>query len=223
MRETKGQPLLSVLSGTGDVLKQVLRTPATLFTAGLMLILGIYRTLQRTFWSILVTEKLQIPAQHLALYPFARSVTMLLFFFTVMPRLRRLDARKPMILGFLGMLLSHVILISVPVGNYWLLLVATILEAASLPLATTWVDKLVVVNVDAKERARIMAILNLVVIAGTSPFGWIGGQVSELNRRLPFVLNIVLFGAGIVLIYVAHRIADRRAASERVTEPVTQA
>jgi MFS family permease len=218
MRETKDQPLFAVLRESRDVLKQILRAPTTLFLAGLILILGIYRMVHGTFWSILVTEKLQIPPQHLALYHIARSITMLLFFFLVMPRLRNMDVRKPMILGFLGLILSQVILISVPVKNYALLVVATVLEACSVPTATTLLEKLIVVTVNAQERARIMAILYVMVIVFTSPFGWIAGQISEVNRRLPFVLNIVLLGIGVLLTYLAIRLAEGKSAVEERAE-----
>ena len=122
-----------------------------------------------------------------------------------MPRLRNMGVRKPMILGFLGLIASQAILVSIPAKNYLLLLVATILEACSFPAANTLLSKLTVLVVDAKERARIMAILWVMVLVFTSPFGWIGGQMSEINRRLPFVLNIVLFGIGALLTHLASR------------------
>ncbi len=205
MRETKDQPLFAVLREYPAVLGQILRSPATLFTAGLLIILNIGNTVRGTFWSILVTEKLQIPAHHLALYPFARSITMLLFFFLVMPRLSRIDVRRPMIVGFVGLILSQLLLIAVPIKSYGWLLVSTILEAASVPTASTLLDKLFVLTIDAQERARIGAILYVIILAVTSPFGWIAGQLSEANRSLPFVLNIVLLGLGIVLLYLAIR------------------
>jgi predicted MFS family arabinose efflux permease len=174
---------------------------------------------QRTFWSILVTEKLQIPPQHLAYYPFARSMTMLLFFFLVMPKLRNMDVRKPMIFGFLGLIVSHVTLISVPAKNYALLLVATLLEACSVPIATTLLEKLVVLVVEAQERARIMAILYVMVMVFTSPFGWIAGRISEIDRSLPFVLNIALFAIGVLLTHLASRSAnDRITINETIKE-----
>jgi hypothetical protein len=216
MQETRGEPLFAVLRGSLGVLRQVLRSPETLFTTGLMLVLGISRMISGTFWSILVTEKLQIPPQHLALYPFARSMVMLLFYFLVMPRLRRADARRPMLWGFLGLIASQVILVSVPAGNYWLLLLATLLEGGSFPVVSTLLEKLVVVTVDPKERARIMALLSAVVIVFTSPFGWIAGRVSEVNRSLPFVLNIALFAVGCVLAYAAGRPATEEPAQEGV-------
>lgn len=210
MQETKHQPLFAVLREYPEVLGQILRAPATLFTAGLLIVLNIGNTIRGTFWSILVTEKLQIPAHHLALYPFARSVTMLLFFFLVMPRLSKMDVRRPMIVGFVGLILSQLLLIAVPIKSYGWLLVSTILEAVSIPTASTLLDKLFVLTIDAKERARVSAILYVIILAVTSPFGWIAGQLSEVNRSLPFVLNVVLLGLGIVLLYLAIRATQNR-------------
>ena len=210
MQETQSQPLFAVLCEYPDVLRQILRSPATLFTAGLLIILNIGNTIRGTFWSILVTEKLRIPAHHLALYPFARSVTMLLFFFLFMPRLARMDVRRPMIVGFWGLILSQLLLILVPIKSYGWLMLSTIIEAASVPVASTLLDKLFIVTIDEQERARITAILYVVILALTSPFGWIAGQLSEIDRCLPFVLNIVLLGLGIVLLYLAIRATQGR-------------
>ncbi|MBN1933420.1 MAG: MFS transporter [Anaerolineae bacterium] len=205
MQETRHLSLLTVLGGSRKVLGQILHAPAALAAAGLLLILSIYRMIQGTFWSILATEKLLIPAEHLAYYTSARSAAMLLFFFLVMPRIRHADTRKTMLVGFLGLLISQVLLVGVPVGSYGLLLIATILDACSLPLASTMLEKLVVLTVDAQERSRIMAILYTLVIAFTSPFGWIAGQISDLDRSLPFVLLVVLMAIGGLLSYVAGR------------------
>ncbi len=205
MRETQHQPLFAVLRDYPAIFKQILRTPLTLLTLGLMLMLGINRTISGTFWGILVTEKLMIPAHHLALYPFAKSMTMLLFFFLVMPRLRHWDTHKLMMVGFTGLLISDAILISLPAQNYWLLLLTVLLEACSVPLASTLLDTLIVININAEERARIMAILTLLVIVVTSPFGWIAGQMSAINRSLPFVLNLALAGGGVLLTFLTRR------------------
>ena len=61
MQETQSQPLVAVLRESADVVRQTLRAPATLLTTGLILILSISRMIRGTFWSILVTERLQIP------------------------------------------------------------------------------------------------------------------------------------------------------------------
>lgn len=219
MQETRDQPLLSVLREYPALVRQILRAPATLLTASLMLVLSVCLMIRNTFWSILVTEKLQIPAEHLAFYPFARSVTMLLFFFLIMPRLRAMDLRRPMLIGFLGLILSQVVLLISPPGGYLLILIATVVEACSVPTANILLEKLVVVTVDARERARIMALLYTAILLFTSPFGWIAGRLSEMNRSLPFILTLTLFAVGGLLTYLTSRmIKGRVAVGETIQE-----
>jgi MFS family permease len=218
MGETRGQPLFSVMRESPAVLKQILRTPTTLVTAALMILLNICWLIKGTFWSILVTEKLAIPPEHLVIFTFARSVIMLLFFFLIMPRLRNIDVRKPLLWGLVGLVFSQFILIEVPSGDYLMLMVATVLEAICTPLATALLDKLIVVTVDARERARIMAILSVAMLVFTSPFGWIAGQLSQVNRSLPFVLNIALFAIGGLLTLVAIRHVSGEVAPEQAVE-----
>jgi len=205
MEETRNQSIWTIVSESKFVLRQVLQAPETLITGGLMVIVGIGNMINVTFWSIMVTEKLQIGTEYLPIFYFAKSMTMLLFYFLVMPRLRNTDARKPMVFGFTGMILSWLILINIAPGSYGLIFLAVILEGASYPAISTLLDKLVALTVEAKERARIMAILNLVVLTCTSPFGWIGGQMSEVNRSLPFMLTISLYVAGAALAFFASR------------------
>jgi MFS family permease len=220
MREAKGQPLWSLLSGMPQVLNKLLNSPATLITGGLLVVMGIYRMVQGTFWSILVTKELLVPAEYLALYPFARSIIQLLFLFTVMPRLSRLEARTPMIVGLVGFVASQAILIVAPAQSYLLLLLSVLLDGCSLPLVSTLVNKWVVTTVDAEERARIMAILYTVVLMVTSPFGWIAGRISEVDRRLPFVLLAVLVGIGILLVWLGVRRSSKEDGSELVEQTV---
>jgi Na+/melibiose symporter-like transporter len=209
-----------VLQGTPQVLRQLTHTPITLVTGGLIMVMGVYRTVQGTFWSILATQKLQVPAEYLALYPFARSITTMAFFFLVMPRLRRMDTRKPLLWGLLGLIASQALLVLTPARSYLLLLLATVIEGCSLPMAGTHVEKLAVIDVDARERARIMAILYTVVLLCTSPFGWIAGRISEVERSLPFVLLLAMLVVGVGLTYLGSRMARAKGPA---SEPVEQA
>lgn len=205
MLETRNQSLLHLVSGYGDVLRKVLRNPTTLFTLGILLTMSMGNTIQNTFWSILVTTNLQIPDEHLALFPFARSIVMLFFFFLAMERIKALNFRNPMMIGFAGLALNALILVTAPEKSYMLLLVSTFIEACSYAAVSTQIDRMIVVTVEAQERARIMALLFLVVIIFTAPLGWIAGQLSEINRVLPFMVNIGLFSIGAVLVYLASR------------------
>ena len=205
LKESKNQNLFSMVGEYRGVLKHILKTPQTLYTLGIMLVLSTCSMLNNTFWSIIVTKKILIPVQYIVIFPFVRSALMLVFFFTVIPRIRNLHFRNPMLIGFIGFILSQVILISAPAGSYLILLTSTILEACSMATVYPLLDRMVVLTVDEKERARIMALIYVIVIMFTSPFGWIGGVLSEMNRNLPFVLNISFYVMGAVLTILAAR------------------
>jgi MFS family permease len=206
IEETRRQSLPEMMSEYRGVLGQILRTPPTLVTLGLMLVISIFHTVSGSFWAILATERIGIPDQHLAIFPFARSSVMLLFFFLMMPRVRHLRFRNPMLMGYALFIAGQLLLINIPEKNYFLLLLSVVLETCAVPLTGTLMDKLVVITVDAAERARILAILYVIVIVCTSPFGWIAGQLSEIDRILPFVLNLGVLSIGAILVFLAGRV-----------------
>jgi MFS family permease len=220
MHATKHQSVFTVLSEYKGVFGEVLRTPQTLYTAGIMLIMSICMLINGTFWSIIVTEKLHIPTQNLALFPFVKSVIMLVFFFVIIPRMRRLHFKIPMLLGFAGFVLSQLLLITIPEKGYGLLLVSILLEACSTATVSPLLDQMTVRTVDPQERARIQSILYVGIILLTSPFGWIAGVLSTANKNLPFILNICLFIVGGVLAYIAGEASRKR---ERSAALETQA
>jgi hypothetical protein len=216
MEETRDKPLLSLFGGLKDVLRQILSTPRTLVVLGIMFVMGVVMMINTTFWSILVTKKLGIPAEHLAIFPFAKSGLMLILYFLLVPHLNVQRFRNPMILGFTGFLVSNLILVTMPPGNYLLLLISVLVEAASLAMFGPLMDALTIISIDDSERARINSILFMVVILLTSPFGWIAGQLSEINRVLPFLLNIILFLVGMGLVWMAWHLRDKSASLSNI-------
>jgi MFS family permease/uncharacterized membrane protein YeaQ/YmgE (transglycosylase-associated protein family) len=212
LQETKNQSVFDVFGEYKGVLRDVLRAPQTLYTAGIMLVMSITELISGGFWSVLVSEKLQIPIGNLAWFPLIRSAIMLLFYFTLMPAIGRMHFKRPMTLGFLGYVLSHLILVTAPRAEYGFLIVSVFIEACSLAVVRPLLDQMIVLTVNAQERARILSILSVGVILFTSPFGWIAGNLSTANKNFPFFLNIALFIIGAALAYLAGQAAQKRAA-----------
>ena len=210
LHETRHQSVFSILSEYKVVLRDLLRSSQTLHTAGLMLVISISSMVSGNFWAIIVTEKLRIPAQNLAIFPFVKSAIMLLFFFLVMPRLNKTHYQLPLTIGFIGFVISQILLVTAPVQGYFLLLISVFLEACSFAAVSPLIDQMVVLTIDPKERARIQSILYVGIILLTSPFGWIAGTLSEINKSLPFILNITLFAMGAVLAYLAGKASQER-------------
>jgi len=214
MHETSGQSIFSALGEYHGIFQTILRTPQTLYTAGIMLIVSITTVISGSFWGIIATEKLHIPNEHLALFPFVRSAVILFFFFAIMPRLNKMHFKLPMTIGFLGFVISQLILITAPDQSYAFLVISVFLEACCFAAVSPLVDKMVVLNIDAKERARIQSIMYVGIILITSPFGWIAGTLSSLDKSLPFVLNIALFVMGATLAYLAGNASQKVPAVE---------
>ena len=214
MHETRNQSMLAVLGEYKGVLSQLLHTPQTLYTAGIMLVLSISAMISGSFWGVIVTEKLHIPAQNLAIFPFVKSAVMLLFFFIVMPMINRMHFKLPMIYGFLGFIVSQVLLVTAPVQGYFFLVISVLLEACCFATVSPLLDRLVALTIEPKERARIQSILYVGIILLTSPFGWIAGTISTFDKALPFILNIALFTAGALLAYLAGKDSQKRLATE---------
>ncbi len=213
MKESKHQSLFSVLNGYPTVLKQILRTPATLYTLGIMLAMSISNLINGSFWAVIVTKKLLIPAGDLALYPFARSALMMAFFFVIQPRIKEMHFKVPMLIGFGCYLVSLLILVSLPEKSYLMLLVSVLLDACGMATVGPLLDKMTVVTVNAQERARILSIVYVTVILLTSPFGWIAGSLSSIDRTLPFFMSIGLFSFGAFLTWRAARLSEKTALS----------
>ena len=216
MQETRGQSVVSALKEYRSVLSQVLHTPQTLYTAGIMTIMGICYLISGNFWSIIVTERLHVPAQNLALFPIVKSIVMLLFFFWVIPCLRDLHFRIPLVVGFLGFALSQFILVMVSEKGYGLLILNIVLEACSQAAISPVVDKLYVVTIDPVERARIQSLILVASILIISPFGWIAGSLSMMDKRYPFILNILLFSLAVLLSYLAGNVSKSREAAAKL-------
>jgi MFS family permease len=214
MHETRHQSAWSILSEYQGVFRELLRTPQTLYTAGIMLVLSISALISGSFWAIIVTEKLHIPAQNLALFPLIKSAIILGFFFVVMPRFSRMHYKLPMVLGFLGFVAGQLVLLAAPDRGYIFLIISVFLEACSFAAVNPLVDQMVVLTIKPQERARIQSILYVGIILLTSPFGWIAGTLSARNKDLPFMLNIALLMIGAMLAYLAGQASQKRLATE---------
>ena len=214
MHETRHQSALVVLGEYKDVFRELLHSPQTLYTAGIMLVFSISAVISGSFWGIIVTEKVHIPAQSLSVFPFVRSAIMLLFFFIVMPRINKMHFKLPMVYGFIGLVTSQLLLITAPDRSYLFLLSSVFLEACCFAAVSPLLDQMVVLTIDSRERARIQSILQVGIILLTSPFGWIAGSLSGLDKGLPFVLNVALFAAGAILAALAGKASQKRLAAE---------
>ena len=107
--------------------------------------------------------------------------------------------------GFGLFLVSQLLLAVMPPQAVTLLVVSVVLEAIASALVSPMTESLLALSMESNERARVSAMVYVALIVLISPFGWVVGQLSALDRSLPFALNMGLFAIGILLIWFINR------------------
>jgi hypothetical protein len=143
----------------------------------------------------------------LPLFPMMRSIISIVLFFTVITHVSQLRLRNPLLLGFASYIVSIVILTLLPTGTlgYAGLFVSILFDSFGSAILSTLRESIVAINADVKERSRTLAMLQMIVMLVSVPFGYIGGFLSSISRVLPFMLIISLFVVGMGVTYIFFR------------------
>jgi MFS family permease len=202
MEQTRHRSLISLLGEYRSVFHQLLHSRPILAALSLMVITNIYATISTNFWGVLFTSKLGFSDSEISTYAALRSIIMTISFFVIGPRLTNLRRfRLPLWAGFAGFLVSQLLLVVMPPQAVILLVISVLLEAVASALVSPMTESLLALSMESDERARVSAMVYVALIVIISPFGWIAGQLSALDRSLPFALNTVLFALGLVLVW----------------------
>src|SRR5688572_487502 len=206
MAETRQRSVISLLGEYRSVFSQLLHSKPILAALSLMVITNIYITISNNFWGVLFTGKLGFDSSQISTYVAVRSIVMTICFFVIGPRLTNLRRfHLPLWIGFAAFLISQLLLVVMQPQAVILLVVSVILEAIASALVSPMTESLLALSMESDERARVSAMVYVALIVLISPFGWIAGQLSALDRSLPFALNTALFAIGIVLVWFIGR------------------
>jgi MFS family permease len=207
LEETRHRSIFSLLGEYRSVFKQLLHSRPILAALSLMIITNIYSTVSGNFWGVLFTTKLGFTSAEISIYVALRSVIMTICFFLIGPRLTNLHRfRLPLWMGFGAFFISQLLLVVMPPHVIPLVVLSVLLEAVASALVSPMTESLLALSMELKERARVSAMVYVALIVLISPFGWIAGQLSAINRILPFAMNMLLFLIGIVLVWFIGRL-----------------
>ena len=92
-----------------------------------------------------------------------------------------------------------------------MIILYVIVAAVANALVVPRKDALLQLNINPEERARINALIMSFTIAFASPFGYLAGWLSSIDRRLPFMFTFTIF---IVAIIIVGRIREPQFAKE---------
>jgi MFS family permease len=206
MDETRHRSLISLLREYRSVFNQILHSKPILAALSLMVITNIFTTVSGSFWGVLFTTKLGFSDAEISTYVALRSIIMTICFFLLGPRLTNLRRfRLPLWIGFGAFFISQLLLVVMPPHMIALLVLSVMLEAVASALVSPMTESLLALSMESDERARVSAMVYVALIVLISPFGWIAGQLSAIDRALPFALNMVLFAIGIMLVWLIGR------------------
>lgn len=200
--ETRGKNIFQLAGGYGKIIKLILSSRGTVFSIAISALACIVSTINNAFWQIIVSKKLMVPEAALPLFMIFRSMLAIIFLFFVIPKFSKGLLKLPLILGFAVYFAGQSLLINVPADGtlkYPLLCLSLVFDGFGVGMLGMLSESLIALHVNPDERAGIMAIRYMLMMVAASPFGWIGGFLSEISRNLPFALNMTLLATGVVL------------------------
>lgn len=199
MEETKNLSYFSMMKGYGTVFLTMIKSGKMRLVVYLMALTNIIQIATTYFFSLYVTEKIHLSDELVAVFPVLRTLVMLAFVIGLQNLFQKLRMKVSFLVGFLMYIASHLLLLLTPEKNLLLVMGYTILEAAAYAVIIPRKDALMAHYVEPKERSRIYALYNVLMIGISVPFGSLIGWMFEVNPGLPFLFNIALFGLCILL------------------------
>lgn len=200
MEEARQISLLKRLWDSRKVLCHMLKTRRTMLTVALIACFAGFKAVNDAFWPLLVTEKLGIATENLSLFSTVKTLLMLGCYFVIVPRLDLRRFRNPVVLGLLLFAGQEVLMLVMPEGAYALVALTVVMEALALSMLNPLTTSLQMVNIDREERARMLGFFYALCMLITAPLSTIAGVLAEVDRALPFTLNLGLTVIALLLI-----------------------
>ena len=201
MEETRGVPFFKLLRQYRGVFRQIVSRRDTLVVLAIITLIHITNLINNNFFALFATSNAAVPDWFISYFPMVRSAVMLVFFFGIQNWISRFPLRQAMLVGLAFYLASIAFLLLSPIVGNGLLAGYILLDASAFALVWPRRNSLVAMHVDPLERARILGLLYVVMITLASPFGWMAGWLSEINRALPYGLNAILYAVCALILF----------------------
>ena len=211
MCEMKGVSVWDVFRSYMPALKRLLKDRLLLLALFIRSLNFIQLTIRTAFIAVLVTERLGFPAEVMAVFQLITAVVMLITLLFISPALARHTGRWPISLGlWFHIGATAVLLLSPPSQNYPLLILSAVLTAFGTSVATPRIDTLFANIIVNEDRSVVNALTSVILLLISTPFGYIGGALSGIDARLPFIFTGALFLICLLLLRVTTNMEKRR-------------
>lgn len=198
--ETKGVSVFHMLGEYRQLIPRLLQDRGVLKAVAVSVILYITNMVSTNFFSLYVTQRLGLSENFLALFPILNASVMLVFMVGIQHRLSATKFRIPLWIGLGLYCMAALVLIFSPTDSLGFVLLYVFVSAVAAALINPRKDALLQLTINPQERARLNALIMASTIALSSPFGYLAGWLSSLDRRLPFAFTFLLFLLAMVVI-----------------------
>ena len=134
------------------------------------------------------------------MFPILNAAVMLVFMVGFQHRMDATKFRAPLWAGLALYAAAALVLVFSPADSLGFVLLYVFVAAVAAALVNPRKDALLQLNITAQERARLNALIMASTIALSSPFGYLAGWLSSIDRRLPFVFTFLLFVTAMLVI-----------------------
>lgn len=198
--ETRGVSIPHMLGEYRQLIPGLLKNGGVLKAVAVSVILYITNMVSTNFFGLYVTQRLGLSENFLALFPILNAAVMLIFMVGFQHRMSATKFCVPLWIGLALYAVAALVLIFSPVNSIVGVLLYVFAAAVAAALVNPRKDALLQLNLTSQERARLNALIMASTIALSSPFGYLAGWLSSLDRRLPFVFTFVLFITAMIVI-----------------------
>ncbi len=200
MAETRNVSVFQMLGEYRHLIPGLLRNRGVLKAVAVSVILYIVNIVNTNFFSLYVTQRLGLSENLLAVFPILNAAVMLIFMVGIQHRISVAKFRVPLWIGLALYGVAALLLIFTPANNVGFVFLYVFVSAVAAALVNPRKDALLQLNINPQERARLNALIMASTIALSSPFGYLAGWLSSVDRRLPFAFTLVLFVIAMLVI-----------------------
>lgn len=205
MAESRHHGLGGVLADYRRSFFLLFHSPLALIALGVSVLANIQGVLRSTFQSILLVNGLKLSQSSIAVFPAVSSVVMLIVFLFLMPALARKGLKVPLLWGLAASGAGALILSLAPEGGMAAAVGGIVVGAFGMAVTQPMIDAFLANSIPAEDRAKVMSIVYLVLYALAAPFGYVGGLLTGISERLPFVFSAVSYLGSIALVLALPR------------------
>ena len=193
-KEMKDVKIWQIFKAYIPIFKRIIKNKLLILILFIRVFNNIQLSIRNTYLAVLVTERLGFKPGSMALFYTLNSVVILFVLLFVTPILSKITKMWPIALGIgIHIAATILLLVSPPTENYVLLVLAAILIALGTGLTTPYVDALAANAVKDDDRAASNSVMAMVIMLFSTPFGYIGGLLANLDPRAPFLMTLVFF------------------------------